>query len=46
MKRKHFEFNTKTSYCQLFDIYVGSVISYGSEMWGFKIHTSSESERL
>lgn len=27
-----FEFNEKTR-CQLFDIYVESVISYGSEIW-------------
>lgn len=38
-----FEFNAETR-CQLFDIYVGSVISYGSEIWGF--HKSPEIERL
>lgn len=32
-----FEFNEKTR-CQLFDIYVESVISYGSEIWGFINH--------
>lgn len=38
-----FEFNEKTR-CQLFDIYVESVISYGSEIWGF--HKSPGIERL
>ena len=38
-----FDFNAKTR-CQLFDIYVGSVISYGSEIWGF--HKSPEIGRL
>lgn len=37
-----FEFNEKTR-CQLFDIYVESVISYGSEIWSF--HKSPEIER-
>ena len=35
--------NTETR-CQLFDIYVESVISYGSEIWGF--HKSPDLERL
>lgn len=38
-----FELNEKTR-CQLFDIYVESVISYGSEIWGF--HKSPGIERL
>lgn len=38
-----FIFNEKTR-CQLFDIYVESVISYGSEIWGF--HKSPGIERL
>ena len=42
-KIQHFEFNTETR-CQLFDIYVESVISYGSEIWGF--HKSPDLERL
>lgn len=37
-----FVFNEKTR-CQLFGIYVESVISYGSEIWGF--HKSPEFER-
>lgn len=38
-----FVFNEKTR-CQLFVIYVESVISYGSEIWGF--HKSPGIERL
>ena len=38
-----FEFNAETR-CQLFDIYVGSIISYGCEIWGF--HKAPEIERL
>ena len=44
-KIQHFAFNTETR-CQLvlFDICIESVISYGSETWGF--HKSPDLERL
>ena len=42
-KCKKFKFNIETQ-CSIFDIYVNSILSYGSEVWGF--HKSPDVEKI
>ena len=40
---KKFNFNIETK-CSIFDAYVGSILNYGSEIWGF--HKATDIEKV